>query len=186
MKKAALFFLMAWGFFARGQEIIYTISASIDGESTHLDSILFENLDNQTHFLVSDLPLLPAYDIDLSLQLLVTGIAQIDLPGENTFRLTKNMPGEVDIQFTGHVTQRVRLTVHNLSGQMVYASTLPALHPGAVQAQHARIRHVCGGPRNRAWQGSLQSAGVLFRGAQQLQPDGNAFAFRRACSGCPW
>lgn len=108
---------------------MYTISASINGEATHLDSILFENLDNQTRFLVSDLPFLPAYDVDLSLQLLVTSINQIDLPLENSFRLIRNTPGELMLQFMGHVPELARLTVYNMSGQMVLDRKLPAISP---------------------------------------------------------
>ena len=114
---------------AYSQEVIYTVSALKDDQTTRLDSILFENLDNQTKFVVGNLPDLPAYNINLSLQLLVTSISQDGLPIEKAFRLVKNTPGEVGVQYTGNALEHVRLTMFNMAGQSVYAQTIHDVNP---------------------------------------------------------
>ncbi len=64
-----------------GQDVIYTICGEKDGQTTYLDSMLFENLSNGTSLLFDELPNQDYYDFNLSTQTL--GIAtDITLPTE--------------------------------------------------------------------------------------------------------
>jgi hypothetical protein len=111
----------------QGQDIIYTIQGEKDGQVTHLDSILVENLDNNTSFRVTSLPQQTTYEINLTKQGLVSVPEMYGDLSMQSFRLVKSIPGEVDILFSGRFIEKALLRLINLGGQLVYSHELSGI-----------------------------------------------------------
>jgi hypothetical protein len=114
---------------ANTQNIVYTVSATRDGNSSALDSILFENLENKSRFMVGDLPDLQYYEIDLNSQMLITAVVPVVIAPSMTFNLVKNIPGEAGIQLSGNSLENTTVNIFNVSGQKVYSRAYPVINP---------------------------------------------------------
>jgi hypothetical protein len=128
-----IIFLTAY--LASSQEVIYTIQGEKSGQVTHLDSLLFENLENQTQLWIKYLPIQTSYEVNLAKQGLVP-VLQVDFT-EQSFRLVRNIPGEAEIMIVGGYMQNVNLRVYNLNGQVMYSKQISEVYPG--EAIHLRV-----------------------------------------------
>ncbi len=124
MKKNLIFLIAFLCFFPAqliySQELIYTISGEFNEQNVALDSILFENLDNETSLLFSNLPEQYDYRINLTQgeNLGATGISEIHV--ENNFSVGKNIPGQMVIHINNYSVEMLDLTIYNVQGQALY------------------------------------------------------------------
>jgi hypothetical protein len=94
-------FVLVTGIYALlGQDVIYTISGLKNGQTTHLDSILFENLENKTRLILTGLPERDSYEINLTKQGLVSVFELSEFNRHSLFKVIRSVPGEVDLQIT--------------------------------------------------------------------------------------
>lgn len=112
-----------------GQDIFYTISGEIDEQKVGLDSILFENLQNDTRLLFDNLPEQEDYVINLSTQTHWGSTGVDDLEFENGFNIVKNTAGELSIALNFTPSEPVNISIYNIQGQSVYSS--PPMHSTA-------------------------------------------------------
>jgi uncharacterized protein (TIGR02145 family) len=120
-----LFILCAWAWGSHCQNVVYSISATRDGSPASLDSILFENLDNQTRLLMGNLPALEVYEIDITSQQLVTGTGHLLFLQPDAFRLIKNIPGEAGVLLPAQMDGSTLLKIYSLGGQEVFSRLIP-------------------------------------------------------------
>ncbi len=131
MKKLSFAFLfLTLNFIVPAQDVIYTISGEIDQQKTSLDSILVENLSNNTRILIDNLPELEYYQINLSKNAFWGTVGINSLKNEAVFVETHNTPGLVQFKYQGNTQVKVRLSVFNVNGQMVYTSEHKTMFPG--------------------------------------------------------
>jgi len=122
MKKlAVLILLVNIVTLLHGQEVVYTINCEKNGQNTNLDSILFENLSNDTHLVFKELSIQSSYVVNLSQQKIEgsTRVSNIIDDG-HVFKIVKNIPGEISIQCTNKQIGDIDLTIYNLSGQRLF------------------------------------------------------------------
>lgn len=105
------------------QDIVYTIGGFHGENAVHLDSILFENLENDTRLLISDLPDQLTYEINLTSKGLISAIDLNDINLEKSITIVKNTPGEVHLMVNKDL-KTASLNLFNLSGQKLYNSNL--------------------------------------------------------------
>ena len=104
-----------------GQDIIYTINYEKDGTNTNLDSILFENLTNDSRITFGALPEQDYYVVNLSSQEIEINTDLIDFVDKGQmFELIKNIPGEISIKNKFGVPGDIYLSVVDLNGQKLY------------------------------------------------------------------
>jgi len=114
------------------QDIIFTVRGEINGQTTSLDSILVENISNNTRILFDSLPDLPDYNLNLT-QKAFWGATGIKTFGQNQgFQVSANLPGLLRLANKGNLTATVDLTVFNLLGQKLYAIHKEKLPGGSV------------------------------------------------------
>ncbi len=121
MKKLLLLFLMsALAYSLSAQDVIYTVTGKINDQTTSIDSILVENISNNTRILFGDLPDLPDYNINLT-QKAFWGATGIKKFGTNkSFFIRQNTPGTMVIVCNENQPARTNLSVFNANGQEVY------------------------------------------------------------------
>lgn len=126
MKKQLLstLFILALCMNAFAQDLVYTVSGKFDQQPIPLDSILVENLTNNSRLLFDDLPAADQYLINLSLQTVesATGI-QATAQRSPEFVVTRNQPGFMVLTHHGKSGVDVRVSVINANGQEVYLSS---------------------------------------------------------------
>ena len=118
---AIIFTIVNFVTISQGQDVIYSINCEKDGESTFLDSILFENLSNDSRIVFDGLPIQNSYVINLTSQELEgpTGFFNF-MEDDQFFRIARNIPGEISIQVLNKNIGDIILCVHNLNGQKIY------------------------------------------------------------------
>jgi len=106
-----------------GQDIFYTLSGEVSEQKVGLDSILFENLQNDTRLLFDNLSDQEDYVINLTTQTLsdATGISDLEL--ENEFSLLSNTNGKLSIGCNYPAKESINVSIYNIQGQRVYASS---------------------------------------------------------------
>ncbi len=113
------------------QDIIYTVSGELNSEKVPLDSILVENLSNNTWISFNDLPNELYYQINLTKNAYwgTTGIdaLQNNLPG---FAEIQNRPGEIILTYNNITPTQARFSVFNLNGQEIYSLANQTILPG--------------------------------------------------------
>ena len=130
MKKLISTFLFFWAVFAlSAQDLIYTVSAEIEEQKTSLDSILVENLSNDTRILFSDLPALEYYQINLTKNAFWGTVGTSETEMKPEFVQTRNLPGLIQLTWRGISTVEARLSIFNINGQLVYAAGRKTLFP---------------------------------------------------------
>ncbi len=129
MKKILLTaFVLVTGIYALwGQDVIYTISGLKNGQTTHLDSILIENLENKTRLILSELPERDSYEINLTKQGLVSVFEPSEFDRHSMFAVVRSIPGEVDLQITSEFIDNTLVNVYNMGGQLIFSQTLSDL-----------------------------------------------------------
>lgn len=122
------------------QDIFYTISGEIDEQKVGLDSILFENLQNDTRLLFDNLSEQEDYVINLSTQTHWGSTGVDNLQFENGFNIVKNTAGELSIALNFTPSEPINISIYNVQGQSVYLS--PPMHitaGNAINVQLAKI-----------------------------------------------
>lgn len=109
-----------------GPDIFYTVSGEIDEQKVGLDSILFENLQNNTRLLFDNPSEQEDYVINLSTQTHwgATGINNLEF--EKGFILLSNANGNLCIGCNYSSKEPVNISIYNVQGQSVYSS--PPMH----------------------------------------------------------
>jgi uncharacterized protein (TIGR02145 family) len=110
------------------QDIVYSVSGVYNNEKIALDSILVENLTNNTRILFGPLPSRQKYLINLSERLLtsVNGIAD-EGP---VFSVAQNSPGVLKLKYNKNIPISVKIAVYNVNGQSLYSSSGKTVYPG--------------------------------------------------------
>ena len=128
MKKSlfslALIFLSVFVF---AQDLIYTVSGELNENKTALDSILVENLTNETRILFGNLPPQENYQINLTKNAYWGTVGINDFNVAPAFVVAANSPGLLTINYTENSPVNIRLSVFTISGQRVYISEQKAI-----------------------------------------------------------
>jgi hypothetical protein len=130
MKKSAItLFLCLFSGFVFSQDIIYTVSAELNKDKMILDSILVENISNDTWILFKSLPPLDYYQINLTKKSFwgTTGIN--DLIYSPDFSIESNLPGILSVRYHKNIQSKARLSIYNINGQKVFSSENLNLFP---------------------------------------------------------
>lgn len=111
------------------QDIIYTVSGEINQSKTPLDSILVENLTNDTRIVFGDLPEHDYYQINLTKNAYwgTVGINDV-FEKAPAFVVSANTPGLISISYQKNEPAEINVSVFNVNGQKIYASTKQLLH----------------------------------------------------------
>ena len=124
-----VFLLFTWRV-ALAQDIIYTISAELDGEAVSLDSILFENLSNHTGIWFRDLPVQTEYIINLSTKKLQGPAGTTPFIPEDAYRIMQNLPGLFSLSYVSGPGELVRVKIFSIQGTEMFSSQNIPLDPG--------------------------------------------------------
>ena len=105
------------------QDLIYTISGEINQSKTTLDSVLIENLTNDTRILFDGLPEHDYYQINLTKNAFwgTVGVNDI-LENDVAFEVLTNVPGQISISYLRNKTAEIKVSIYNINGQKVYGS----------------------------------------------------------------
>ncbi len=113
------------------QDIIYTVSGELNKSKVPLDSILVENLTNNTWITFNNLPDELYYQINLTKKAYwgTTGINHLQ-NNMSGFTESQNMPGEITLTYNNGIPTEARISVFNINGQKIYSSAKQTLFPG--------------------------------------------------------
>lgn len=111
MKRLLYVFVLAFilSFIAKSQDIILNVSAVLNGISTPLDSVLIENVSNETRFVLKNLPELESYPINLSKQALDNSNFNIGIQGNHPCKVKCNMPGIFSLAYNPDLVKKFTL-----------------------------------------------------------------------------
>ena len=126
-----------------GQDILLSVSGEYHSEPASIDSILVENLSNQTKIMFDSLPSgLPDYTINLSRQSFwgATGIRQT--ASGYGFQPKVSQPGLLLFSYRGSQVVAADFTVYNLGGQKLYGFSTKTVSPGAAVSLHLGLQGV--------------------------------------------
>ncbi len=132
MKKSLLLITLYFFTIAlSAQDIIYTVSGDLNNEKVSLDSILVENLTNNTWITFNNLPEELYYQINLTKKAYwgTTGINHLQ-NNMSGFIESQNMPGEITLTYNNSIPTEARISVFNINGQKIYSSAKQTLFPG--------------------------------------------------------
>lgn len=114
-----LFIALSFGYcLLQANDNIYTVTATIDDEQTYLDSILIENLSNNTNLCFNDLPELTSYRLNLSTQELEIESGFTSTTQQSSFEVIKNVPGEINIKLPTDIPF-LDVLVYNIDGKIM-------------------------------------------------------------------
>ncbi len=133
-----LFFMGAFVYSMNAQDVIYTLSTTRNGRMLSIDSVLVENLNNQTEILFGNLPPdLPEYNINLT-QKAFWGATGIKKQAANKgFFVGRNIPGSLVIVCNEPQAVQADISVFNAAGQKIYTLANSTLAKG--QAIQVRV-----------------------------------------------
>jgi len=128
MKKLAILILLInVTCLLQGQDIIYTVSCEKDGVNTNLDSIMFENLSNDSYIVFGPLSYQASYAVNLSSQRVEVNTSLTNFVDEDQmFRIVKNIPGKISILYKFDFPEDIKLSVIDLNGQILYTQNIDA------------------------------------------------------------
>jgi hypothetical protein len=110
------------------QDIIYTVSGEYNQNKTPLDSILVENLTNGTRILFGNLPIHDYYQINLTKGAYWGTVGIGDISNDiSAFTVVSNTPGQLSIAYLKNSPTKIKISVFNVNGQLVYASANQSL-----------------------------------------------------------
>ncbi len=122
MKKSTAFLVFYFVYsVVFSQDLIYTISADIEEQKTALDSILVENLTNDSWIIFSDLPHLESYRINLTKKELLGNTGLAGFNRSSGFIEYENRPGEIKLAYFNNIPVMAGFSIYNMKGQKVYA-----------------------------------------------------------------
>jgi len=130
MKRSAITFILClFSGLVFSQDIIYTVSAELNKDKMILDSILVENISNNTKIRFSSLPPLDYYQLNLTKKAFwgTTGIN--DVINEPDFSIETNLPGILSVRYHRNIQSKARLTMYSMNGQKVFSSENLNLFP---------------------------------------------------------
>jgi len=130
MKAKFTFLAMLFLGAASGQDIIYTISGELNNNKVPLDSIMVENITNNTWMTFKDLPELNYYQINLSEKTFWGTVGINDLHAEPGFIEVQNIPGSLVLSFVKNTPEKFNLSILNITGQKIYSETNRMINPG--------------------------------------------------------
>ncbi len=107
----------------KAQDLIYTVSGVFENSKTSLDSIVLENLTNQTKITFGDLPIQSDYQINVTKKVYwgTTGLSSVQDRGG--FYLIKNLPGAITIGNLNKIPSNARISIYNTVGQNIYTKS---------------------------------------------------------------
>jgi uncharacterized protein (TIGR02145 family) len=112
------------------QDLIYTLSGELNQQKTSLDSILVENLTNNSRILFDSLPQYNVYNINLSKNSLAETVGIYNSKNTTGFRVVKNIPGMFALTWLKNTPTELQLSVFNVNGQKLYEAQKKTLRPG--------------------------------------------------------
>lgn len=131
MKKFLLFTLIGLIISkTNAQDIIYKIKGTIDNQSTPIDSILVENISNNTKLLFSNLPEQKEYTINLAQKALWGYTIENSKEQNPGFKVTANFPGYLCLTYNHKVPTVANLFIYNLQGEEVYENKNQVFYKG--------------------------------------------------------
>ena len=104
------------------QDIIYTVEGKINRSNVPVDSILVEDLSNNTRILFDNLPNLDKYNINLTQKALWGATLfppQMQNPG---FKVTSSYPGFLCLSYNHDISTVTSVSIFNELGQEVYSN----------------------------------------------------------------
>jgi uncharacterized protein (TIGR02145 family) len=104
------------------QDLIYTVSGEMNAEKIALDSILVENLTNDTRILFDNLPIRDYYRINLTKNVLEAPVGINQIEKAASFVVAANSPGLITLNYLENNPVDIQLFVYTISGECVYAS----------------------------------------------------------------
>ena len=124
-----LFIISASGV-AIGQDIIFTISGELNNQKVPLDSIMVENLSNNTWMTFNDLPDEQYYQINLTKKAFWGTVGTNDFNSGTGFIEVQNLPGSLVLSFRKNTPERINLAIFNIAGQKIYSESNKLINPG--------------------------------------------------------
>jgi len=106
------------------QDIYITVTGEYQDARISIDSLLFENLTDQSAFILKDMPEQDEYFINLSTQKLESPIGITASVQNEIFKVLKCIPGEMIIAFRNPGSTKTSVEVFNMKGQKLYFTTL--------------------------------------------------------------
>ena len=131
MKKSFLFFLFCFSLYLlKAQDAIYTVKSTIGNNCTPVDSILVEDLSNNSRILFANLPDLNEYNINLTQKALWGKTLSPSNEQNPGFKITSNYPGFLCLTYNHSNPTVVSLYIYNSQGQQVYKNKNQLLSKG--------------------------------------------------------
>jgi hypothetical protein len=124
-----LFLLVATGI-TFGQDIIYTISGEINNQKVPLDSIMVENLSNNTWMTFNNLPSEQYYQINLTKKAFWGTVGINEVNNGTGFIEVQNLPGSIILSYRKNTPERINLSIYNIAGQKIYSESNKLINPG--------------------------------------------------------
>ncbi len=131
--KKILFALILLGFMSFSifaQDIIYTISGELNNQKVPLDSIMVENLSNNTWMTFNDLPDEQYYQINFTKKAFWGTVGINDFNSGKGFIEVQNLPGSLVLSFRKNTPERINLSIYNIAGQKIYSESNKLIIPG--------------------------------------------------------
>ena len=132
LKYPVFILLIILGVSVNGQDIYFTISGKYEQSSVPIDSIIFNNLNNETSYIFNDLPDRETYTINLTTRELIESTGLNDLEISSDFRILKNMPGQLTIACDERNLPGASIEIYNMRGQKIYSAS-----PGTISGNNA-------------------------------------------------
>ena len=107
---------------AFAQDLIYTISGELNGAKTALDSILVENLTNETQILFDNLPIRDYYRINLTKNILDAPVGINQIKRAASFVVAANSPGMITLNYLENNPADIQLQIYTIGGECVFVS----------------------------------------------------------------
>ncbi len=132
MKKnlQTMLFLLCATAVTYGQDIIYTVSGELNNQKVSLDSIMVENLSNNTWMTFKDLPDEQYYQINLTKKTFWGTVGINDFNSGVGFIEVQNLPGFLVLSFRKNSPERINLSIYNIAGQKIYSESNKLINPG--------------------------------------------------------
>lgn len=112
------------------QDIIYTISGELNNQKVSLDSIMMENLTNNTWMTFKDLPDEQYYQINLTKKAFWGTVGVNDFGIGAGFIEVQNLPGTIVLSYKRNTPERFNLSIFNIVGQKIYSESNKLIYPG--------------------------------------------------------
>jgi hypothetical protein len=106
--------------FVFSQDLIYTVSGELNKQKTALDSILVENLSNNSWIIFSGLPHEKYYQINLTKKEYWGTTKSNYLADPSGFIESQNIPGSLILTYLDNTPAYTRFSIFNINGQKIF------------------------------------------------------------------